>query len=65
MNDAEAFRLDANALIREHGRGALQHASAKVAEFMHAGDDVEMLRCFEIHECIEEALSEAAAWPAT
>jgi hypothetical protein len=32
---------------------------------MHAGDDVEMLRWFEIHECIEEALSEASAWPVT
>jgi predicted GIY-YIG superfamily endonuclease len=65
MNDNEASWSDANALIREHGRGALQHASDKVAEFMHAGDDVEMLRWFEIHERIDEALSEAGAWPET
>jgi hypothetical protein len=63
MNEDATYWPDANALIREHGRAALQHASMKVAEFMHAGDDVEMLRWFEIHECIEEALTEASAWP--
>jgi hypothetical protein len=54
---------DANALLRAYGKGALEHASSKVSAFMHAGDDVEMLRWFEIHECVEEILAEAPLCP--
>jgi hypothetical protein len=63
MTGDQTYWSDANALIREHGKGALQHASERVSEFMHSGDDAEMLRWFEIHERIEEALVETSEWP--
>jgi hypothetical protein len=39
------------------------HASDQIAAFMHEGNDVEMLRWFEVHECIEVMLAEAPFCP--
>jgi hypothetical protein len=54
---------EANALIRSYGKGALQHASDQIAVFMHEGNDMEMLRWFEIHEHLVEAATELPTWP--
>jgi hypothetical protein len=54
---------EANALLRVHGKGALQHASDQITMFMHEGNDVEMLRWFEIHEQLGKMLAETLAWP--
>jgi hypothetical protein len=63
MNDDRAFWSDANELLRAHGRGALKHAADSITASMNDGDDVAMLRWFEIHERIEEALSTSPPWP--
>jgi hypothetical protein len=63
MTDDQEHWSEASALLRAHGKCALQHASFKVTEHMHAGDDAEMLRWFEIHERIAQALAETPAWP--
>jgi hypothetical protein len=61
-NDHEHWP-DANALLRSHGKGAVQHASDQITAFMHEGNDGEMLRWFEIHERIEQVLAETPTWP--
>jgi hypothetical protein len=61
--DDQEHWSDANALLRSHGQGARQHASDQITAFMHEGNDVEMLRWFEIHECIEVMLAETPTWP--
>jgi hypothetical protein len=63
MTGDPACWSEASALIRKHGKGALVQASAKVSQSMNAGNDVETLRWFEIHECVEEMLAETSGWP--
>jgi len=58
-----SYWAEASALVRALGRGALEHAAAQIAAHMHAGDDVQMLHWFEVHERIEEALAEDSVWP--
>jgi len=62
-DDDLTYWSEANALLRTHGKAALEHAAVQVRAFMHAGDDVQMLRWFEIHERVEEALCDSPEWP--